>query len=217
MEKNLILILLILIMPFTGRCQYPILTIYKGDSVVIIKQEQSRQINRKLDEQDRKISDQDTKIQLLTKEKKNLTTEKSEKDSMVSTILDSLMRLNIRYNHDVDSFSAYEKQIEDWTVKAATDKSMIYLDRTTRTIKVINFGNYRYRENKLTHSFKLKPIKHRKPIFGKPIISEKWKSEVTRVREKLFGDISVALGMGKSVNITNYPFHYKIRKDNEKK
>lgn len=217
MKKNLILIILILILPFTGRCQYPILTIYKGDSVVIIKQEQSRQINRKLDEQDRKISDQDTKIQLLTKEKKNLISDMSTKDTLISQTYDSLIRLNVRYNHDVDSFSAYEKRIEDWTVKAATDKSMIYLDRTTRTIKVINFGNYRYRENKLTHSFKLKPIKHRKPIFGKPIIPEKWKTEVARVREKLFADISVALGMGKSVNITNYPFHYKIRNDNAKK
>jgi len=160
----------------------------------------------------KKISEQDIKIQSLTKEKKNMTTDITTKDSLILKTYDSLIRLNVRYNHDVESFLTYEKQIEDWTIKAATDKSMIYLDKNTGIIKVINFGNYRYRENKLTHSFKLKPTKQRKSI-----VSEKLKNEVDRVREKLFTDISAVLGMEKSINITNYPFRYKIKKDNEKK
>lgn len=209
MLKKLILIFLFLI-PLIGFCQYPIQTLYKGDSVLIIKLNQSRQINKKLDEQDKKIVDLENYISKINKEKKILLTDISNKDSTITYMFE----VNNDIGSKLDSMVIYDKRQQEWIVETSLNNSFIYFDKTTNKIKVINFNSYKLKENKFTHSFKLKPI-NRKTLF-KNLLPLKWKETITKVHDKLLTDLSTAIGMNTSIHIIDYPFHYKIHKKDEK-
>ena len=90
-----------------GQLKYPIQTIYKGDSVVILTIKQSFTINKAIETQKRIIRDQNKKIITLNK------------------TIDSLTRINDRVNIVIDSI----QYIADTTYKWADEFNMVIRER----------------------------------------------------------------------------------------
>ncbi|CAB4129944.1 hypothetical protein UFOVP117_177 [uncultured Caudovirales phage] len=90
-----------------GQIKYPIQTIYKGDSVVILSIKQSITINRAIETQKKIIREQNKKIVALNK------------------TIDSLSRINNRVNTVIDSI----QYIADTTYKWADEFNMVIRER----------------------------------------------------------------------------------------
>ena len=103
------LLLIFLLIPLLGFSQtkYPIQTIFRGDSVVILSIKQSININKAIDSQKRVIRDQNKKIVALNK------------------TIDSLSRINNRVNTVIDSI----QYIADTTYKWADEFNMVIRER----------------------------------------------------------------------------------------
>jgi hypothetical protein len=90
-----------------SQIKYPIQTIYKGDSVVILTVKQSLNVNKAIDTQRKIIKEQNKKIAALNK------------------TIDSLSRINDRVNIVIDSI----QYIADTTYKWADEFNMVIRER----------------------------------------------------------------------------------------
>ena len=90
-----------------SQIKYPIQTIYKGDSVVILSVKQSIEINKVIEKQKKIIREQNKKIVALNK------------------TIDSLSRINNRVNTVIDSI----QYIADTTYKWADEFNMVIRER----------------------------------------------------------------------------------------
>ena len=107
MKTLITLIFLMISFVSLGQLKYPIQTIYKGDSVVILTIKQSFTINKAIETQKRIIRDQNKKIITLNK------------------TIDSLTRINDRVNIVIDSI----QYIADTTYKWADEFNMVIRER----------------------------------------------------------------------------------------
>ena len=107
MKTLITLIFLMISFVGMGQLKYPIQTIYKGDSVVILTIKQSLDINKAIDTQRKIIRDQNKKIVVLNKR------------------IDSLTRINDRVNIVIDSI----QYIADTTYKWADEFNMVIRER----------------------------------------------------------------------------------------
>ena len=107
MRILLLLSFLLISLSSLSQTKYPIQTIFKGDSVVILTIKQSFDINKAIETQKRIIRDQNKKIVALNK------------------TIDSLSRINNRVNTVIDSI----QYIADTTYKWADEFNMVIRER----------------------------------------------------------------------------------------
>jgi len=107
MRILLLLSFLLISLSSLSQTKYPIQTIFKGDSVVILTIKQSFDINKAIETQKRIIRDQNKKIVTLNK------------------TIDSLSRINNRVNTVIDSI----QYIADTTYKWADEFNMVIRER----------------------------------------------------------------------------------------
>jgi hypothetical protein len=107
MRILLLLSFLLISLSSLSQTKYPIQTIFKGDSVVILTIKQSFDINKAIETQKRIIRDQNRKIVALNK------------------TIDSLSRINNRVNTVIDSI----QYIADTTYKWADEFNMVIRER----------------------------------------------------------------------------------------
>ena len=107
MRTLLLLSFLLISLSSFSQTKYPIQTIYKGDSVVILTIKQSFDINKAIDSQKRIIRDQNRKIVALNK------------------TIDSLSRINGGVNAVIDSI----QYIADTTYKWADEFNMVIREK----------------------------------------------------------------------------------------
>lgn len=107
MKTLITLIFLMISFVCMGQLKYPIQTIYKGDSVVILTIKQSLNVNKAIDTQRKIIREQNKKIASLNK------------------TIDSLSRINDRVNIVIDSI----QYIADTTYKWADEFNMVIRER----------------------------------------------------------------------------------------
>lgn len=209
--KNLLLFILA-IFPWISHAQYPIQTMYKGDSVVILTINQLRDINRKIDDQTKKLTEIESVSNKCAKERRSLTIENFKKDSVISYYEDTLNKTYHILKEEIDSLGVSVIARDRWVLEAATNKSFLYMERVE--IKVMNFNSYRYKFNRLTRTFKLKPI-GKEP--KRRILPKEWRNSIKGIKKKIFDNLSDIFIDEKSLNVSNYPFQHKIKKQNGKK
>jgi hypothetical protein len=114
-----------------GQVKYPIQTIYKGDSVVILSIKQSITINRAIEKQKKIIKEQGRKIVSLNK------------------TIDSLSRINNRVNTVIDSIQYIADTTYKWAdeinltlFELAAGPSLVYTIPPYNSIYFINLDDY---------------------------------------------------------------------------
>ena len=114
-----------------GQGKYPIQTLYKGDSVVILSIKQSVDINRAIDTQKRIIREQS----------KKLTLETTKVDSLNKVIENLSLKLeNVQYQLDTTQKWADELNLTIWEMAAGP--SLLYTMPPYNEILFLNLKNY---------------------------------------------------------------------------
>lgn len=118
--KNLFLLILIVLLPILGYGQYPIKTIFKGDSVIILTIQQSENINKMIEknskqnkESSKKMQEKDSEIQRLNElvlernseidSLKKLLDIKNNFNDSLSTVLSEMLRIEENESAIADS------------------------------------------------------------------------------------------------------------------
>jgi len=131
MKTLITLIFLMISFVCMGQVKYPIQTIYKGDSVVILSIKQSITINRAIEKQKKIIKEQGRKIVSLNK------------------TIDSLSRINNRVNTVIDSIQYIADTTYKWAdeinltlFELAAGPSLVYTIPPYNSIYFINLDDY---------------------------------------------------------------------------
>jgi hypothetical protein len=131
MKALLTVSLLLLSVICFGQGKYPIQTLYKGDSVVILSIKQSVDINRAIDTQKRIIREQS----------KKLTLETTKVDSLNKVIENLSLKLeNVQYQLDTTQKWADELNLTIWEMAAGP--SLLYTMPPYNEILFLNLKNY---------------------------------------------------------------------------
>jgi len=130
---------------------YPIQTILKGDSVVILNIDQYRDIEIMSENQKSRIRYMKSQIEYFNKVKDSLDIERVEKIDSLS-ILNKLVENNLS---NYDSLQNKIKLIESFLYESAIDNSYLYYSYTDSTIMLIDMSSYIFIGNKKTGNFAL--------------------------------------------------------------
>jgi hypothetical protein len=207
--KILLSILLSLISVFTYAQDYPIKTIYKNDSVVIMTYEQSIEINKTIDEQAQKISQLESIIYKDNVIKKELDYSILKKDSTISMLNYQVSLLNktkLELIYNIDSLNTRLSNIENWMLDASISNSYIYMDWNDTTIKSIYFLHYRPKFNTWNGYFKVIPLSDRKYYYHKENKMGMYDRLTRNISRIIYGD-------GRRPKVGVYPYSYKINSD----
>jgi hypothetical protein len=149
--KNTLFLLFTLISFLTLSQKYPVQTILKGDSVVILTIQQYSDIELLLDNQRSRVSIY-----------KNDITEQEEKiDSLICVIndksnqIDTLNSVIIRKLSNYDSLQSRNNTIEHWLYEASVDNAYLYYSYKDSTIMSIDLSSYILIGNKRSGNFAL--------------------------------------------------------------
>ena len=150
MKKYLLFAFFIVISFSVFSQNYPISTVIKGDSVVILTSKQSRSINSTLESQKDKIREQQRSLIDLRKRvsflQDELAQEKSKftQDTIRHAALFDSVRIagNDSLKKHLDENIIKLKLIEDWVIETSVGNAFIYYDWADTTIKVIDLTMY---------------------------------------------------------------------------
>jgi hypothetical protein len=138
---------------FYGYSQYPIKTVFKGDSVVIMTQDQFEGFDLMISNQRGRNDKLKLQIELLEKRIEYLEAIQSEKDSIQivsNKLIDSLVVVTQKDSVTKDSIQTRLYNIEHWVMETAIDNAWVYFDWTDSTIKYVDLSMYAYWGNKFT-------------------------------------------------------------------
>lgn len=134
--KN-ILILLFFLISMSGFSQYPIKTVFKGDSVVIMTTDQFEGF-------DLMIANQKTK--------NDIYRQKNDKLSLINDSLafvnDSLLVIFKKDSLIIDSITKRISTIEKWVMETAIDQAWLYYDWRDSTVRYVDLSMYAFYGNK---------------------------------------------------------------------
>jgi hypothetical protein len=130
--KNLFLLILIIILPILGYGQYPIKTIFKGDSVIILTIQQSEKINEMLEKSSKSIKETAKKNKEYVEEIEKLKTALTNQNAYIDSLSDLLLE---RWTCNEDIYDSL------WTW--ALGPSIIYtLYPDDSTVYVMDLSHY---------------------------------------------------------------------------
>ena len=130
--KNLFLLILIVLLPILGYGQYPIKTIFKGDSVIILTIQQSEKINEMLDKSSKSIKETSKKNKEYDEEIKKLNDVLSNQNAYIDSLSNLLLE---RWTCNEDIYDSI------WTW--ALGPSIIYtLYPDDSTVYVMDLSHY---------------------------------------------------------------------------
>jgi hypothetical protein len=130
--KNLFLLILIVLLPILGYGQYPIKTIFKGDSVIILTIQQSEKINEMLDKSSKSIKETSKKNKEYEEEIKRLNDVLSNQNAYIDSLSNLLLE---RWTCNEDIYDSL------WTW--ALGPSIIYtLYPDDSTVYVMDLSHY---------------------------------------------------------------------------
>ena len=153
--KNVVLLFFMLI-SLCGYSQYPIKTVFKGDSVVIMTNDQFESLDLMVNNQRSRNDKYKLQIELLEKRIEYLESIQAEKDSIQlssNKIIDSLVVVTKTDSITKDSIQTKLLKIEHWVMETAIDNAWLYYDWTDSTIKYMDLSTYAFWGNK--HSGKI--------------------------------------------------------------
>ena len=153
--RNVVLLFFMFI-SFFGYSQYPIKTVFKGDSVVIMTNDQFEGLDLMVNNQRSRNDKYKLQIELLEKRIEYLESIQNQSDSIqklqIKTI-DSLVVVTKTDSITKDSIQTKLLKIEHWIMDTAIDNDWIYYDWTDSTIKYMDLSSYAFWGNK--HSGKI--------------------------------------------------------------
>lgn len=117
---------------------YPIQTVLKGDSVVILTKKQSDEVNLLMDKQRVRIQNFKSEVKILTDTSNILKNEIKIKD----TIIDSLKNILSNQQFYYDSLLSKIDTLENWILTSSIDNGYLYYSWQDSTIKVIDLSLY---------------------------------------------------------------------------
>ncbi len=130
--KNLFLLILIVLLPILGYGQYPIKTIFKGDSVIILTIQQSEKINEMLEKSSKSIKETAKKNKEYDEEIEKLKTALTNQNAYIDSLSDLLLE---RWTCNEDIYDSI------WTW--ALGPSIIYtLYPDDSTVYVMDLSHY---------------------------------------------------------------------------
>ncbi len=130
--KNLFLLILIVMLPILGYGQYPIKTIFKGDSVIILTIQQSEKINEMLEKSSKSIKETAKKNKEYDEEIEKLKTALTDQNAYIDSLSDLLLE---RWTCNEDIYDSL------WTW--ALGPSIIYtLYPDDSTVYVMDLSHY---------------------------------------------------------------------------
>lgn len=130
--KNLFLLILIVLLPILGYGQYPIKTIFKGDSVIILTIQQSEKINEMLEKSSKSIKETSKKNKEYDEEIKKLNDVLSNQNAYIDSLSNLLLE---RWTCNEDIYDSI------WTW--ALGPSIIYtLYPDDSTVYVMDLSHY---------------------------------------------------------------------------
>lgn len=130
--KNLFLLILIVLLPILGYGQYPIKTIFKGDSVIILTIQQSEKINEMLEKSSKSIKETSKKNKEYDEEIEKLKTTLSNQNAYIDSLSNLLLE---RWTCNEDIYDSI------WTW--ALGPSIIYtLYPDDSTVYVMDLSHY---------------------------------------------------------------------------
>lgn len=141
MKKNIIFLFLMFI-SFFGFSQYPIKTVFKGDSVVIMTTDQFEGIDLMISNQRNKSEKYKENIKEL--EKNNQTLKDINDTLIVGSRKDSII---------IDSLKVRLKTIETWIMERSIDNAWIYYNWMDSSIACIDLSRYAFYGNRRTGRF----------------------------------------------------------------
>ena len=150
--KKIVLLLFLLISNISVFSQnYPIKTIFKGDSVVIMTTDQFEGFDLLLSNQKERNLKYKKQIDSLQQKINSLESvvRLQEDVNKINTILiDSLHSENMKNSIVIDSIKTKNTNAEKWFLEAAIDNAWIYYDWTDSTIKCVDLTLYGFWGNK---------------------------------------------------------------------
>lgn len=150
MKKTLILLFTLL--SFSIWCQnYPVQTLLKGDSVIIMTTEQYRNIELLLDNQRYRVNGYKEDISIQKKLIDSLT-EVCDRRVYVIDSLDNGIKRNFS---SYDSLQAKVNTIEHWLYSASVDNTYLYYSYSDTTIMSIDLSSYFFIGNRRTGNLSL--------------------------------------------------------------
>jgi len=130
--KNLFLLILIVLLPILGYGQYPIKTIFKGDSVIILTIQQSEKINEMLDKSSKSIKEASKRNKEYDEEIEKLNRTLSNQNAYIDSLSNLLLK---RWTCNEDIYDSL------WTW--ALGPSIIYtLYPDDSTVYVMDLSHY---------------------------------------------------------------------------
>lgn len=148
--KNVVLLFFMLI-SFYGYSQYPIKTVFKGDSVVIMTNDQFEGLDLMVNNQRSRNDKYKLQIELLEKRIEYLQSIQSQSDSIQkiqSKTIDSLVVVTKTDSITKDSIQTKLLKIETWIMETSIDNAWIYYDWVDSTIKCVDLSMYALWGNK---------------------------------------------------------------------
>jgi hypothetical protein len=153
MKLTNLLTIIFLIISGVGYSQptYPIQTVLKGDSVVILTKKQSKEIDVLIGNQKTRIQKYKTEIKNLTDANYVLKQDIQTKDS----VIDSLNNVISNINYEYDSLINRLDTLESWVLMSSIDNGYLYYSWQDSTIKVIDLSLYMLISHKKTGNYSL--------------------------------------------------------------
>jgi hypothetical protein len=153
MKLTNLLTIIFLIISGVGYSQptYPIQTVLKGDSVVILTKKQSKEIDVLIGNQKTRIQKYKTEIKNLTDTNYVLKQDIQTKDS----VIDSLNNMIFSINYGYDSLINRIDTLESWILMSSIDNGYLYYSWQDSTIKVIDLSLYMLIGHKKTGNYSL--------------------------------------------------------------
>ena len=166
--KKILIFFISLIFSVYGFSQYPIQTIFKGDSVVILTIDQSSNINNLIDKQTELVSNLKEQVKVLNEKLEVTNKELSTKDSIANyykSLSDSIGKENINLMDSIWSWSLGPSLIYS---QYPDDSTMYILDLTRYYMTTDDFGIFmpRMSDREFEKYVKyLKELKENPPSF----------------------------------------------------
>jgi hypothetical protein len=150
--KNVVLLFFMLI-SFYGYSQYPIKTVFKGDSVVIMTNDQFEGLDLMVNNQRSRNDKYKLQIELLEKRIDYLESIQNESDNIQkiqSKTIDSLVVVTKTDSVTRDSIQTKLLKVEHWIMETSIDNAYLYYDWSDSTIKCVDLSLYAFWGNKHT-------------------------------------------------------------------
>lgn len=134
---------------------YPIRTIFKGDSVVILTVKQSEAINRTIDKLNKKSDLASTEALQLRKEKDSLLIEMNNLKKEIKEAECKVDSIETLFCEKIDTLQSTIDSIGSWMLNAAVNNSFVYFDWCDTTIKFLDLTLYGSYFNNWTGNFRI--------------------------------------------------------------